>query len=206
MTRTRLARWVLLVTLGEAVGFAVPTAVGVAVSGADWSAWPSFVVIVLAGAVEGAALGAAQADCLYRWGVLPVRRWWIVATSSGALVAWSIGMIIFSDLRWSLLTAVSVVVGGLVLLASLPTAQYVVLRGRLRRPALWIPINMVAWLVGITWTLAPSVIVNEATPTQTLILIYGAAGLCMALTVASITGIGMLRLQQSFDPGLAEAT
>ena len=32
----RLVRWVLVVTLGEAVGFSVPAAVGVAVTGASW--------------------------------------------------------------------------------------------------------------------------------------------------------------------------
>ena len=32
----RLTRWVLVVTLGEAVGFSVPAAVGVAVTGASW--------------------------------------------------------------------------------------------------------------------------------------------------------------------------
>jgi hypothetical protein len=38
-------------------------------------------------------LGGAQADCLYRWRLLPARRWLIVATSVGAAVAWSLGML-----------------------------------------------------------------------------------------------------------------
>jgi hypothetical protein len=59
---------------------------------------------------------------------------------------------------------------------------------------LWIPINMAAWLLGIAWTLAPSPWVDQSTPTGALILIYGVAGLCMAATVALVTGIGMIRL------------
>ena len=88
------------------------------------------------------------------WRVLPARRWWIVATSVGAAVAWSIGMLPSTfDLRWTAETAVVAGVGGLMLLTSLPLAQYFVLRGHVRRAARWIPINIAAWLLGIAWTL-----------------------------------------------------
>jgi hypothetical protein len=128
--RTRLLRWVLVVTLGEAVGFTVPAAVGIAVTSASWGPVVTLVAMVLGGSVEGAILGTAQADCLYRWGVLPVRRWWIVATSLGAAVAWSLGMLpsTLGGLNWSLGPAVAVGIGGLMLLASLPLAQYLVCR------------------------------------------------------------------------------
>ena len=193
----RLVRWVLVVTLGEAVGFTVPAAVGVAVTG-SWGPLATLVAIVLAGSVEGAMLGAAQADCLYRWQVLPVRRWWIAATSVGAAVAWSLGMLPSTfNLRWTAATAVAAGVGGLMLLTSLPSVQYLVLRDHVRRPALWIPINIAAWLLGIAWTLAPSPVVDQSTPAGALILIYGVAGFCMAATVAVVTGVGIIRLLQS---------
>jgi hypothetical protein len=194
----RLTRWVLVVTLGEAVGFSVPAAVGVAVTGASWGPLATLIAIVLAGSVEGAILGAAQADCLYRWRVLPARRWWVVATSVGAAVAWSLGMLPSTfDLRWTAATVVGAGVGGLLLLTSLPLAQYFVLRDHVRRPGLWIPINIAAWLLGIALTLAPSPVVDQSTPAGALILIYGIAGLCMAATVAVVTGVGMIRLLQS---------
>jgi hypothetical protein len=196
MTHKRLFRWVLLVTLAEAAGFTVPAAVGVAVTAASSRPIMTLVAMVLAGSVEGAVLGSAQADCLYRWRVLPARRRWVVATSVGAAVAWSLGMLpsTLGGLNWTPGTAVAVVAGGLILLASLPLAQYFVLRDHVRRALLWIPINMVAWLLGITWTLVPSPWVDQSTPTGTLILIYSMAGLCMAATVAVITGLGMTRL------------
>jgi hypothetical protein len=192
----RLLRWALVVTLGETVGFAVPAAVGAGVTAAGWGSLPILIAVVLAGAVEGAVLGTAQADCLYGWGVLPVRRRWIAATSVGAAVAWSLGMLpsTLGGLNWTVGTVVLVGIGGLILLSSLPLAQYFVLRDHVRRALLWIPINMVAWLLGITWTLAPSPWVDQSTPAGTLILIYGIAGLCMAATVAVITGLGMTRL------------
>jgi hypothetical protein len=40
-----LIRWVLLVTLGEAVGFTVPAAVGVAVTAASWGSLATLVAI-----------------------------------------------------------------------------------------------------------------------------------------------------------------
>jgi hypothetical protein len=190
---------VLVVTLGEALGFTVPAAVAAAVTTAGWGPWTTYVALVLAGSVEGALLGTAQADCLYRWGVLPVRRWWIVATSVAAAVAWSLGMLpsTLGGLRWNAETVVLVGIGAVILLTSIPLAQYFVLRDHVRRAAPWIPINMVAWLVGIAWTLAPSPLVDQSTPVQSLILIYGLAGLCMAATVAIITGLGITRLSQS---------
>jgi hypothetical protein len=199
----RLVRWVLVVTLGEALGFTVSAAVGVAVTGATWTVGNRR-GLVLAGSVEGAWLGAAQADCLYRWRVLPVRHWWIVATTVGAVVAWSLGMLpsTLGRLNWTTSTAVAVGVGGLILLTSLPLAQYFVLRDHVRRPALWIPIKIAAWLVGIAWTLAPSPFVDQSTRAAALILIYGIAGLCMAVTVAVITGVGMFRLLQSSIQGV----
>src|SRR4029453_15417888 len=61
----RLLRWTLAVTLGETVGFAVPAAGGAGKTAAGWGSLPILIAMVLAGAVEGAVLGTAQADCLY---------------------------------------------------------------------------------------------------------------------------------------------
>jgi hypothetical protein len=72
-----------VVTLGEAIGFMVPAALGAAMAAAAWGKLlPTLIAMVLAGSVEGAVLGTAQADCLYRWRVLPLRRRWIAATST----------------------------------------------------------------------------------------------------------------------------
>ena len=195
----RLIRWVLLVTLGEAVGFSVAAAVGVAVTAASWGPLATVLTMVLAGSVEGALLGIAQADCLYRWSVLPIRRRWVVATSIGAAVAWSLGMLsgILGGLNWTAGTVVAAAIGALILLSSLPLAQYVVLRDHVRPSARWIPINMDAWFVGIVWTLLPSLWVDRSTSTGALLFIYG-SGL-HAATVAVITGLGMVRLLRPFD-------
>jgi hypothetical protein len=58
---------------------------------------------------------------------------------------------------------------------------------------------MAAWLVGIGWTLLRSPWVDQSTSTGALIFIYGIAGLCIATTVAVITGLGMIRISRPFD-------
>jgi hypothetical protein len=128
-------------------------------------------------------------------GSLPVRRRWVLATSVGAALAWSIGMLpsTLGGLSWTPRTVIAVGMGALILLGSLPTAQYVLLRDHVSRAIWWIPINMAAWLVGIAWTLLPSPWIDQTTPTSSLIMIYGIAGLCTAATVAVITGLGMIR-------------
>ncbi|WP_431246734.1 hypothetical protein [Leifsonia xyli] len=88
------------------------------------------------------------------------------------------------------------ILGALVIVASIPTAQW----AALRRPhsARWIPVNMGAWAAGVLWTFAPSPIVDETTPVGTLVLLYVLAGVLMALTVAVLTAPTAYRL---FGPG-----
>ena len=49
--------------------------------------------------------------------------------------------------------------------------------------------NVLAWSLGICWTLAPSPLVDASTPLLSLIGIYAVAGLLMATSVAVITGL-----------------
>jgi hypothetical protein len=118
----RLRRWVLIVTLGETLGLSVPAGVGVAVTAVSWRRLATFVAIVLAGSVEGALLGLAQADCLYRWAVSPVRRSWVLATRLGATLAWSLGTLpsLLGGLKWTAGSLIAAATGALILLASLP--------------------------------------------------------------------------------------
>lgn len=58
-----------------------------------------------------------------------------------------------------------VVVAALVLLATIPTAQWPVLRVVVGRAWRWIPLNMAAWLVGLVFTFVPSPFIDATTPT-----------------------------------------
>ena len=183
-------RWVACTVAGEAVGFTVAAALA---STQDLSHMPEFAVLLGAGAIEGALLGKGQAMAMARL-QLPagILRMWPVATSVAAVVAWSIGLIpgSFHRISWSswsswLLAAVLV----LVLLASIPTAQFMLLRTVLPTAGRWIRFNAVAWMLGLSWTFAPPALVKPNTPVVSEIGVYAIAGVLMATTVAIITGL-----------------
>lgn len=192
-----LGRWVGWVTLGETVGFLVPAVAGIAASLLGLSVVATHVLVSVAGSGEGALLGAAQATALVRSPVrVPVRRW-VAVTAVAASFAWAIGMVPVST--GGLLPATpagvaATVLGGLALLVSIPLAQWFVLRKVAPRAWRWIPVNVAAWAVGISATLLPSPLVDESTGTNRLLLLYGSAGLVMALVVALLTGLGMRRI------------
>ncbi|GAA1750886.1 hypothetical protein GCM10009767_07240 [Kocuria aegyptia] len=196
MTKRFLPRWVLATTTGETLGFAVPAATGTVMAMVAAPPGVVYVAMIIAGAVEGALLGLGQ-----WWGFGPTRpvpgRAWVGATAAGAALAWSIGMLP-STLGGldpgSPRVIVAAALGGLVLLASIPVLQWLVLRRVLRPSWWWIPVNMGAWSVGLLWTLAPSPLVDERTPTAVLFGVYLLAGALMAATVAVLTGLAAGRI------------
>jgi hypothetical protein len=183
-------RWVACTVAGEAVGFTVAAALATT---QDLSHMPEFAILLGAGAIEGALLGKGQAMAMSRL-QLPaaVLRLWPVATSVAAVVAWSIGLIPGSihKISWSssvawLLAAVLV----LLLLASIPTAQFMLLRTALPTAGRWVRFNAVAWMLGLSWTLLPPALIKPDTPVVSEIGVYAIAGVLMAATVAIITGL-----------------
>lgn len=192
-----LRRWILYVVIGETLGFLVAAsgmAAGNLLAMSPGAAWATAVV---AGLGEGALLGAAQALALRRSGVTIPARAWVLATSLAAALAWGIGMLpaTLPGLDWtSPLTWAGAVVGGALLLLTIPTAQAPLLRGHVPHPWRWVPLNVVAWGTGILWTIAPSPLVDETTSTGGLFLAYGVAGMLMAVTVAVVTGFGLRRM------------
>ncbi|KRE80992.1 hypothetical protein [Arthrobacter sp. Soil762] len=202
MARDRfLRRWVVSVMLAEAAGFAIPAMVGGILSLLAAPAGVVYPAMVLAGACEGVLLGFGQSIGL---GPAIPRTPWILATAAGAAAAWSIGMlpsslggIDFGSPWMIVLTAVL----GCVLLLSIPTLQWLVLRRQGVRSAFWIPVNAGAWAAGILWTLAPSPFIDETTPAPALFGVYLLAGLLMAATVAVLTGFAARRIASGAAQG-----
>lgn len=184
--RASLARWIVVVTIGEALGFAIAGIVAVASTSAGIPDSWRYVAIIAGGAAEGATLGAAQ---LVGMGARrPRLAPWIGATATGAAIAWSLGMLpstVSLDLG-SPLGIAAMAIGAVILLSCIPVAQWVVIRrraGALR----WIPVNMGAWAVAILWTFAPSPWIDSSTPVGVIVTTYTFAGLLMAATVAALT-------------------
>jgi hypothetical protein len=186
-------RWVGWTVAGEASGFAVAAIAGVLVATQDRPGVAEFALLVSAGSIEGALLGAGQAIAMTRLQLprLVLRRWPVV-TSAAAALAWSIGLLPSSipHVPWSSpVTWLLAAVLGSTLLLSIPTAQYLLLRSAIHTAGRWIWVNVLAWSLGICWTFAPTPLVNASTPILSLIGIYAIGGLLMATTVAVITGL-----------------
>jgi len=182
---TPVRRWTAIVASAEAVGFAVAASVAVMVRMADLDATAAFALTVAGGAAEGALLGTGQ--WLAMGGHRPPAARWILATSAGAAFAWSLGLLPSTmGLAPSTPAAfVALGLGAVLLLASIPVAQWLMLR----RPGTfrWVPVNMGAWAVAILWTFAPSPFIDERSPAGLVVVLYVVAGALMAVTIAALT-------------------
>lgn len=172
-------------SIGEGVGFAIATGVAILtiVGGVDERV--RFLLVVAGGACEGAALATGQFLGM-RTGRPRAGRW-IGATAVAAAVAWTLGLLpstLGVDFG-SPASIVLVVIGAVVLLASIPVAQWLALarRGTFR----WVPVNMGAWAVSILWTFAPSPFVDEQSPVAYTATLFVLAGVLMAVTFACLT-------------------
>jgi hypothetical protein len=181
-------RWILRVTVAEAAGFAVAAGVGASLAVTAAPTAVAYPAAVLAGAVEGLALGVGQYSAMR--GGRPRRAAWIGATAGAAAFAWALGMLpstIGMDFS-SPTTWVLIGFGAVLLLASIPVAQWLVLRAAGRRDAAaWIPVTMGAWALAMLWTAAPSPFIDEGSPFALVLVLYVLAGVLMAVTVATLT-------------------
>jgi hypothetical protein len=193
-------RWAVAVTLGELVGFTAPAVVGAVTAASPVAAGWVYLLMLPAGFVEGFCLGYAQAWALHPDLPRLPRRRFAVATALAAVIAYGVGLLpaVLGDRMASAPTGAVVagaVVGGAILLASIGTAQWLVLRRTGVRAAWWIATTAGAWLAGL------AVFMLVATPLwrtgQPLWLIIGIgvfAGALMAATVAALTGLAAIRL------------
>ncbi|WP_199423349.1 hypothetical protein [Actinotalea solisilvae] len=205
-----LGRWVAWVGAGELAGFAVPaTVVALVLDRGD--AW-SFAGAVGAGLVEGALLGVAQARVLRDVVRVPAGRW-VLATSAAAGLAWAVGML--PGLTWRTWSAwPPVVVGAVgaaaagVLLASIGTAQWLLLRTRLPRAGWWVAGTAGAWVVGLgVFAAVTSPLWQPGQATGVVVAIGLLGGAAMAFSMAGVTGLVLRRLVDGpghrVSPGLA---
>ena len=200
--------WIAANALGELLGLGVAVVIAVGVAQAHPLPPGEEILIVTAaflviGAYEGAIVGAAQWLVLRR--VLPSlrARQWIVATVAGALIAWTLGRIPSALADWEsvsggagqpapgastivLLSAAAGAALGLILGA----AQWVVLRGHVRRAGLWIGANALAWAAGM-----PLIFVAAGLPApHTSALAIGA----LVLITVGVTGAVVGAIEGAF--------
>jgi hypothetical protein len=202
--RRLLTAWVVACAVGELVGFLVPATVGatVALSESGWAV-PA---LVLAGAGEGAVLGFATALVL-RHAVSDFRpRPWVVATAVGAAVAWLLGLLpsVTAEVWQSWPTLPVMVAGGVLgvlLVCSVGAGQAWVLREYVARAWRWVPASAAAWCAGLAaFGLFASPLWREGQTPWLVVLIGVAGALLMAVVMAVISGVALLRLLETPSP------
>jgi hypothetical protein len=170
MTKNQLwTRWTLANALSEMVGLGLTFLItGLVFSNLDGlgemtSILSTFVLAVASGAVEATFVGLAQWWAMHPWFPGIERFAWWRGTLIGALVAYVLGYLPSTIMslgeatassapmteppKWVvlLLAAGMGAVGGVVL----SFAQWLVMRGKVKRASLWIPANMLAWTFGM---------------------------------------------------------
>jgi hypothetical protein len=206
-------RWVLANSLAETVGLGSAFGIGailfpyLSAPGLPM-ALATVAAAVLAGTIiEGTVVGTAQWLVLRR--PFPAMRWraWVLATALGAFVAWTLGMLPGTLIGASSETGGSAppepsdtVVYGLAVLmglaagAILGTPQYFVLRRHVRRAALWIGANALAWVPGMFLAfVAADFIFSASSGISTIVLAIGTL-VVIGAVVGSIHGIALVWL------------
>jgi hypothetical protein len=191
---------VLATTVGESVGFCVPAVTGALIARLGVPALAGFALLLVAGWAEGFLLGGAQQWALrISLGRLSGRAF-AHATAAAAVVAYAIGMLPSSlgDALAGLPPWVLVAggtVAGVALLASIGTAQWLVLRHDGYDAPWWILTTAGAWLAGLGVFMAVATpLWRPGQPVAVTVLVGVLAGVSMAGTVAVLTGFAAERL------------
>ncbi|WP_372595301.1 hypothetical protein [Actinotalea sp.] len=194
-----LGRWLRWVSVGELLGFCVPTAVfalTVALGVPDLLVLPA---MVLGGLGEGLVLGWSQSRVLREVLPVPARRW-TVATGVGGAVAWALGMapstFVAVWTTWPVVVIVLVgAVIGLALLLSIGLAQWTVLRRHLARARWWVLATALAWGVGLgVFGAVTSPLWRPGQGLPLVIAIGLLGGALMAVSMAATTGVALREL------------
>jgi hypothetical protein len=204
------SRWVGANTLGETIGLGFTALVAVAIvptvgAGDRRAVVLGAVAMLGAGAVEGVVLGFAQWRVLHLASSTVTARSWIGATTIGALVAWSLGM----------LPSVMIELGGqagseppvteaqqLALAAALGLAlgpvlaapQWWVLRRSVHRAGRWITANAVAWAAGMPVIFAFAGNVPADASRSLIVAMVIAACATAGAVVGAVHGTWLVRL------------
>lgn len=191
--------WTLATTIGELVGFAVPTIVALTAVALRINEIAMLPLMVVAGMGEGACFSFAQWLILKKY-IKNIEKRWILYTAIAAGVAWAIGMLpstigersIF--LPRILLAIIGLVVAAVFLL-SIGYAQWLVLRKHVQKSGWWIVANAIAWPLGVAMTFIPITLVPDNSPIGLWIAAGIAGGIMMGATVGAVTGLFLLKFK-----------
>jgi hypothetical protein len=208
-------RWVAANGLGEMFGLGLTFAVGVVVISSLGNQQSvsvillTFVVAVASGAIEATLVGLAQWWAMHPWFPMIGRGAWWLATLIGALLAYVMGYLPSTLMslgeqasqtqtpgaepdQWLvlLLAAGLGAIGGAVL--SFP--QWLTMRHKIQGSSIWIPANMLAWMVGMPIIFWGIDVVQKMNGLFWLILMMAGVLLLTGSVVGAIHGVFLTRL------------
>jgi hypothetical protein len=193
--------WTLATTIGELVGFAVPTIAGLAAAALKISDIMIIPIMAVAGMGEGACFSFAQWLVLRKY-IKNIEKQWILYTAIAAGLAWIIGMLP-SSLGDPTKIPITILVPTVLFLAiffllSIGTAQWLVLRKHVQKAGWWIMANAIAWPLGVATTFIPISLVPDGAPIGLWIAAGITGGIMMGATVGAITGWFLVKLLSAY--------
>lgn len=191
-------QWTLAFVLGELVGFVPPAIVGATLASAGAADALLVAGLTLAGLLEGAAIGVAQAHVLARYAPDVNGRDWVSATVAAAGFAWFVGMtggaLMSGDIAPPALLAAVLVPAWSAALVAMGYAQWRVLRRTVTDSARWVWATAGAWLIGVAIPVAALSSAPNSWPGWAHAGIGVLAAVAMGLTVGAVTGRTLERL------------
>lgn len=190
-------RWIVTVTLCEALGYLAPTAAGMVLARNPAPAGLVVAVMAAAGAIEGAMLGLGQALAMPF--AVPRARY-VAASAAGAALVWALVMAIqqFAERGGAWGAGAGIVAGlaGVTALVAIGGAQWRVLRRVRAGAAPWIAWTALAWALALPLSFLPGPLVDERSPLAVNLVVWPAGGILMAYVMAWVTWAGARRLAE----------
>lgn len=187
-------RWVIVVTIAEAIGYLGPSITGVLTARAGLAESLQATLLVAAGFFEGFGLGVGQALVF----PFPVRRLrYALLTSLGAGAVWASVMaarLLGQSGLPAWLVGIVALLTGVIGLIAIGGLQWLELRRYTNLAHRWIGWTALAWVAALPFSFAPGPLVDEQTPLGSHLILWSCGGLLMAYVMALITWQGARRL------------
>jgi hypothetical protein len=199
-------RWTAANAISELVGLGATFAtIGLLISKIDTRQTMgiilAFTITVLSGAIEATLVSLAQWWAMHQWFPTIGRFQWWRATLIGALLGYVLGYLPSTLMSMAETTAQTTQVEppewitlllaaglGAVAGAVLSFAQWMVLRGKVKRAGLWIPANMLAWTFGMPVIFLGMDLAFKMAEVWQSVLVIGGALLTAGIVVGAIHG------------------
>jgi hypothetical protein len=165
------------------LSFPVAGLAGIAVAGPVMNALDG----ILAGVMSGAVLGLAQWLVLRRR--LSLSPWWVAATAAGMGAGLALGTMLLGTET----EGVVLPVRGLVTGAGIGIAQFMILRTKTERAAMWVPVVALGWALGWIITRAAGIDLGFD---------WSVFGMSGALMFQVLTGLALAWLFQGRDQAM----